>query len=229
MRRGWRAAAVAVLIAAATVATAPAAWAQTGSRTAGAELAAGALVVGAMSLGSSTADLLRPDGGPLTLFRSAARLNPAPGLELHVSAPVTSRVSVEATGTWVPTDVRTRITDDFEDVPDATLTTGMSRFSVEGSLLATLAGRGARTSVFIRAGAGWMREVAGGAALAADGVIGNIGAGVKYWWGTQPPVGGHRLGVRVDGRAVLRWRGLSLGATAVRVAPAASADLLIGF
>jgi hypothetical protein len=67
-----------------------------------------------------------------------------------------------------------------------------------------------------------------GSTLADNGVIGNAGAAVKYWWGDSSSVG-RRLGLRLDGRAVLRSGGVDVGAGSLQVAPAASADLMIGF
>ena len=74
-----------------------------------------------------------------------------------------------------------------------------------------------------------MRELAAGATVAETGVIGNVGTAVKYWWGAPSSIQRRRLGLRLDGRAVLRSGGVDLGVTGVRVAPAASADLMIGF
>lgn len=193
------------------------------------EAAFGALWIGPMPHGERSADLTRPDGGALPLLGTTVSIGPGPGVEAHLARVLSDRVTVEATGTWISTEIRTRITSDFEDAPALTSSTSLTRLSVEGSALWTIATRGDRRTVFLRAGGGWMRELVGGAALAVDGAVGNVGAGVKYWWGTSIPGRGRRLGLRVDGRAVLRWRGVDLGTRIVRVAPAASANLMIGF
>ena len=162
------------------------------------------------------------------LFTSDVSLATGPGAELHFGRPLGSRLALEATGTWTVTKIRTRVSSDFENAPDATLTEDLSRFSVEGSALWRVAG-GANRALYLRGGAGWMRELTPGGTLAETGVIGNVGAAVKYWWGASSSIQGRRLGLRLDGRAVLRSGGVDLGAEGVHVAPAASADLMIGF
>jgi hypothetical protein len=181
-----------------------------------------------MGFGDSDASLTRPSGGPLVLFKSDISLGPGPGAEIHFGRPVGARLAFEATGTWTLTTIRAKVSTDFEGAPDATLTENVSRFSVEGSALWRLAGS-AKRALYLRGGAGWMRELAAGATLAQTGVIGNVGAAVKYWWGASSSVRRRRLGLRLDGRAVVRSDGIDLGESGVHVAPAASADLMIGF
>jgi hypothetical protein len=147
---------------------------------------------------------------------------------VHFGRSVGSRLAVEATGTWTFTTIRAKVSTDIEGAPDATLTEDLSRVSVEGSARWRLAGD-ARRGLYVRAGAGWMRELAAGATLSETGVIGNVGAAMKYWWGASSSVQRRRLGLRLDGRAVLRSGGVDLGEGGVRLAPAASANLMIGF
>ncbi len=225
---GWRRAAVWPVAFSVHTAIASAAAPQLPPEPPRADVAVGVMFTAAMPLGDASADLIRPDGSPLALFRSDVTVRPGPGLEVHVSRRILARWSAELSGTWAVTDIQTRVSSDFEDVPAATLTERLSRFSIEGSALWIVAG-GPTRSVFVRAGAGWMREVAGAATLAEDGIIGSAGAGVKSWWRRATPGGGRRWGVRLDGRAVFRARGVDLGADTVRVAPAAAADLLFGF
>lgn len=193
------------------------------------EAAFGVSWVGTMPTGDRSADLARPDGGPLSLFRTKVSIGPGPGAEVHVSKAVSPGFAAELSGSWTRLEIRTEIIADSEGAALVTATTSLSRIAIEGSGLWTLAGTSDATSFFVRAGGGWMRELAAGAVLAADGAVGNAGAGVKYWWGTSIPGRGRRWGLRVDGRAVLRWRGVDLGTRTVRVAPAASANLMIRF
>ena len=200
--------------------------AQTGLR--GYELSVGALAMGTMPIGSSDATHQRASGGPLLIFSSDVSLGSGPGIEAHFGRAVGPRVALEATGTWSFTTLRTRMSGDIEGAPNTTATEDLSRFSLEGSALWRLAGD-ARRALYLRGGAGWMRELTAGSTLAESGVIGNVGAAVKYWWGASAAVPRRRLGLRLDGRAVLRSGGVDLGASGVQVAPAASADLMIGF
>ena len=200
--------------------------AQTGLR--GYELSAGVVILGTMPISSSDATHTRPGGGRLLIFNSDVSLGAGPGIEVHFGRPAGSRLAFEATGTWSFTTIRTEVSADIEGAPAATVTEDLGRFSVEGSALWRLAG-GAKRALHLRGGAGWMRELAAGATLAGNGVVGNVGATVKYWWGASSSVSRRRLGLRLDGRAVLRSGGVDLGANGVQVAPAASADLMIGF
>jgi hypothetical protein len=184
--------------------------------------------MGSMSMGSRDATHTRPSGGPLLIFNSDASLGPGPGIEVHFGRPAGSRLEFEATGAWTFTTIRTKVSADIEGAQDTTVTEDLTRFSIEGSALWRLAG-GAKRALYLRGGAGWMRELAAGSTLADDGVIGNVGAAVKYWWGASSSAQRRRLGLRLDGRAVLRSGGVDLGASGVQVAPAASADLMIGF
>ena len=192
------------------------------------QVAVGGAYVGAMPLGSESADLQRPDGSPLPLFQTDVSLRQGLGVEVHLTRQLGARSAAEVTGAWTSTRIRTRVSSDFENIPAATLTERLSRFAVEASVLWNFAATADR-SVFLRAGGGWMREVAGSATFTDDGLIGNVGVGMKYWWSRSTPGQGRRWGVRLDGRAVLRARGVDLGAETVRVAPAAAADLLFGF
>jgi hypothetical protein len=181
-----------------------------------------------MPLGDRNASLTRPDGRPLSVFQGEISMGPGPGAEVHFGRAVGTRLAVEATGTWTFTTTRAKVSSDIEGATDATLTEDLSRFSVEGSTLWRLAG-GDRRALYLRGGAGWMRELVSGGTLAETGVIGNVGAAVKYWWGAPSSGQRRRLGLRLDGRAVLRSGGVDLGVSGVRLAPAASADLMIGF
>lgn len=192
------------------------------------EVSVGAVAMGTMPIGSSDATHQRASGGPLLIFSSDVSFGPGAGIEAHFGRAVGSRVALEATGTWSFTPIRTKVAGDIEGAPNATATEDLSRFSLEGSALWRLAGD-ARRALYLRGGAGWMRELTAGSTAAESGVIGNVGAAMKYWWGTSSSVPRRRLGVRLDGRAVLRSGGVDLGASGVQVAPAASADLMIGF
>jgi hypothetical protein len=192
------------------------------------EVAVGALWVGSLDLGRSTAGLLRADRSLLTLFSAETRLGPGAGIEVHVATAVTPGFAVEASAAWTRIEMQAAVSGDFEGVPSTTLTAVVSRASVEGSALWTVR-RTDRASIFVRAGAGWMRELAGDFTLMEDGVVGNAGAGVKYWWGADRANASRRLGLRVDGRAALRYGGIAVGSRVTRVAPAVSASLLIGF
>jgi hypothetical protein len=184
--------------------------------------------MGSMPLGERDALLTRPGGGPFPLFTSEVSFGPGPGLEVHFGRAVGARVGLEGSGAWTFTRIRATLTSDVEGIADTTVSEDVARFSVEGSALVRVAGD-VRRSISLRAGAGWMRELAGGSTLAGTGVIGSLGAAVKYWWGTSSSVQRRQVGMRLDGRAVLRSGGVDLGDSGVRLAPAGSAALMIRF
>ncbi len=85
------------------------------------------------------------------------------------------------------------------------------------------------TSFFTRAGAGWMRELTGGASLASDGVVANAGIGVRHWWRDRPKGSFRRLGFRAEFRLNIRSTSLSPLEPAARVGAAAAGNFVMGF
>ena len=183
---------------------------------------------GPTDFGSADANLLRPNGTPLSVFSTNSSLGPGIGLDAHVSFGLTRRLFAEATGAWGRFQLRTHTSGDVENADPLRLTEDLSRFSVEGSGLWMLWAT-PRAALFARGGAGWMRELAGAGTLMEDGVIGNVGGGVKYWWKNGAPGRLSRLGVRAEGRVVIRSNGITLGEQRTRVTPAASAGIFFGF
>lgn len=185
------------------------------------ELAVTAGALGAVSFGSRDAELIRPNGSPLVIFRAENRLAPGYALEVHIGGRLTDRLGAEATGGWHKASFETRITDDIEDAEPLTVTQTSNRFTVEGAVLYDMLRR-ERLSLFLRGGAGWMRELAGESSLIENGIIANVGVGVKYWWSD-------RVGLRAEGRASARSAGISLGEDKVRIGPVAAAGLIVRF
>jgi len=200
------------------------------------ELGVGGVWIGKFGLGSASANLIQPGGGQLPLFKTEMSLASMPGIEAFAGFRLTKWLHAEATGSFVRGDVRTEVHDDFEGAGSSTLSESMSRFAIEGSALFVLRER-AKTTIYARGGVGWMRELAQGSTLAEDGTVGNVGAGLKYWWVVRqptrptglPPTKGYRMGLRVEGRGVVRSKGLPIGASSARIAPAVSGAFLFAF
>ena len=191
------------------------------------ELAVGGLVFGETSFGTQTAELIAPDGRPVTFFQTENALRPGFGLEAHLGVGLSRSFFIEASGAWSQADFRTRVTSDIEGVADATLKETRTEFSVEGSALWVFARQG-KVHWFARGGAGWRRDLTGNDSLVEDGLIGNAGGGMKYLW--NPAARGFRIaGFRVEGRALLHTRGLTIGEDRLRVTPAAAGSLIIAF
>ncbi len=189
------------------------------------ELAVGGFVFGETSYGSIDAQFITNSGNPLTVFRTESALRPGFGFEVHLGVGLTSSLSLEASGSWTRADFRTRVLDDFEGAGDAVLKETLTRFAVEGSALWAFK-RGSKVTWFARGGAGWMRDLTGNDSLVDDGIIGNLGVGMKYLW---KPAGRGFKGVRVEGRALAQKGGLAIGAEKLRLTPAAAGSLIIGF
>jgi len=219
------------LCAAVAVAWPSAAWAQATPAAAGSrpiELTVQGAWVGPASFGSANQTFLRQDGSSYTVFEAQSSLGSGVGVEANIGYPIGSRLQAEFTGSWSRSGLRTNIVGDVEDADNVTLTETIMRVSVEGGALWTLKTR-ARSTLFLRGGAGWMRELAGSGALAEDGLVANAGVGMKYWWGASTPGQQPRIGLRIEGRVAIRSAGVTLGERSVRVAPIASGGLIVRF
>lgn len=192
------------------------------------ELAVQGSWVGPASFGSANQNYLRPDGSLYPVFQAESSLGSGFGVEANIGYPLGARFQAEFTGGWSRSSLRTEITGDVENADDVTLTETLMRFSLEGAGVWTVRTR-ERSSIFLRGGAGWMRELAGSGALTEDGLVANAGVGMKYWWGTSTPGRQKRIGLRVEGRLSIRSGGITLGERSVRVAPIASGGLIFRF
>jgi len=191
------------------------------------ELAIGAQVILPASLGSTDANLLDPTGAPLRLFRTSTDTGLGLGLEANVGAAVSKRFDVEFSGAWTRFDVRTEITDDFEDVPGTTATETLTRFSAGGAVLWRFA-QGERAAWFLRGGVGWMRELSSDAALAEDGLLLDAGVGVKYWFSTNA-AGEGRFGLRAEFRVLNRRQGIEIDDGSTRLWPVVVGTAVLKF
>lgn len=231
-----RATTAAVAVLACTLGATPV-WAQTTSKPAqttakpaprgprGYEFTAAGTWVGPTSFGTSSADLITPTGTNLVLFSTKSDLRPGYGFEMHLGKRITKRFALEGSGTVTRATLRSQISSDFEDAADVELTESLTRFTVTGSALWTLATHG-RASYFIRGSAGWLRELVGDGALIEDGIVGDAGAGFKYM---KNGTGRKRIGFRVEGRLEMRQSGVTLGEDKLRMSPVVSGGLIIGF
>lgn len=190
----------------------------------------GGSLVGPTPLGSAPAELLGGSGNTtVTQFRVKDSL--ATGFGVHTGIGVALRRSfwIEVAGAWTRSSLKSRIADDFEDADDdGGITSGMSRFQVEASVVRYFRERGAR-AWFVRAGAGWMRETAGGNTLTGDGVVAGAGIGLRHWWRTAGKGSVKRAGIRLEGRADVRSGGIDLGDKSIRFGPAAIAQIVFGY
>jgi len=220
------AALLAALLSVARVAPAQTAAMPTDRRGPGFELDVAGVFTAPVALGQSSATYRRPDGGLFPLFRTEDRAAAGLGAEVHAGVGISSRISLEGTAGWSQAELRSEITSDVEGATGDVLSDRITRFKAEGSVLCTLVQRGS-TSFFARGGIGVMRELSSDSIYAVTGTIGNAGAGVKYWKHTAS--GRRRLGLRVEGRAAIRARGISVGSSTTVIAPEVSGGIMFGF
>lgn len=185
--------------------------------------------VGSTSFGTQPIALTTPSGSQLHVAETSSSLTSGLGLEAHVGRALTSALSFEAVGSWTHRQYKTSVSGDIEQAPSIDATINASRFVLEGAGLYTLH-QTPSANLFAVAGLGWVREVASGNALAQDGAVVDLGAGVKYWLGGAASAARHtRYGVRADVHVSVHRAGLTLDATSSRVTPTLSGGLIIRF
>lgn len=193
------------------------------------EFLVGGIVAGPSSAGSASADLLNGAGDPsVTLFRVDNKLATGFGLEANIGVELRKALWIEITGAFTRQSLNSEIRDDFEDAADETISSGLSRFALEGAVVKYFREKPA-TSWFVRASGGWMRETAGGNTLAGDGVIAHAGLGWRRWFRSTGKGAVKRTGLRLEGRATIRSGGISLGREGIRVGPSGAAHFVFGF
>jgi len=191
------------------------------------ELGIGALVTGTESAGDTNASLLSPGGDSLTLFRASHRITSGLGLEGGLSWRLRDKLRAEVAIGWLKADFESRISGDFEDVPDVSLTQGVQQFRGEVAVAYRVLHRG-RLSAFVRGGAGAFREITTDQALVGNGASASLG-GVAHVLVRQAPSGLFgRLAIRVEARAVVRRSGITFGEEGARVSPTFVAGLVFG-
>jgi hypothetical protein len=194
----------------------------------GVELSVGGTFLAPAPAGSSSADLITSSGSRLTLFDVESRYGIGYGGDATLGFRLSPALWFEVAGGYTWTKAKSEITDDLEDAADVTISETISRASAEGALVWYFADRGT-SAFFIRGSGGWMRELAGGNSLVEDGIIGSGGAGFRRWWRQNRPGGLKRIGLRLEGRLIVRAKGLEFGSANLRLTPAASGLIVFGF
>ena len=175
------------------------------------ELSAGGLYATGYDLGSEDANLVaNPGGGPYKLFESETRTDRAPGGEARLGFRLTQRFTIEGGVLWMRPRVASRLTADLEGAPDVTIREDISRYIFDAALVASVGSfAGGRAIPFMRAGAGYLRDLHEGNVLVEEGQAYHAGGGVTMWLGSG--AGRRRLALRVDVRAYFLDGGIDLG------------------
>jgi hypothetical protein len=195
------------------------------------ELAIGGVWTSPSSLGSddATETANQTGGPPFTLFEASSEIDSGLGAEARLSYYLTPRIAIEGGGIVAWQQVSTRVTSDVEGIPDVTAVEDLTEFVVDGAVAVHLGPLG-RLTPFVRAGAGYLRQLHEGESLVDEGIVYHAGAGAT-WWLSSPRRGFFkRWGLRGDARVVIRDGGFTLDdEDDVRVGATAVAALLIAF
>lgn len=195
-------------------------------------VAGGLLWTGGYGIGESSADLLQNLPGsppPLTLFRAAATVTAAPGVEARLGFAITPRLVVEAGGAYARPSVRVDVTDDLEAAAVSFDGETIGQFTLDVSALYELpvGSPAARLRPYAVAGGGYLRQLHADRVLVETGQVYHAGAGAR-WFLRGAAGDGRPLGVRADVQAAWRHGGIELeGKT--RTMPTVSVLLFWGF
>jgi hypothetical protein len=192
------------------------------------ELSGGLLWQGGFDLGSADADLTRnptTGTGPLAEFSSASTLGAGIGLQARITRYLSNRLAVEG-GLRLTRPVLTiELTNDFESAPDVDADETLTQYVIDGSVVWHFQPfhRG-RAVPFVAAGAGYIRDLHEGNALAETGTEYHALAGLKWWFSSRP----RRLGLRAEGGLSIRDGGFDFK-DGRRTVPVAAASLVYIF
>lgn len=171
------------------------------------EISGGGLFVGGYSAGERSADITaNQTGGPAyTLFKSKTRVDSAPGFEARLGFRVSRLLTIEGGAFMARPKLSTRLTADIEGAPEATVTEDLSVYIIDAAVLASFGAESSRVMPFVRAGAGYVRELHQDNALVETGWAIHAGGGVTFWMNPRQTVG-----VRADARVYFVSGGIDL-------------------
>ncbi len=194
------------------------------------EIGGGVVWSGGFDQGSVSAEETRnstTNNSRFVLFTAAPKAESVAGAQARVGVYVTKPFSVEGGVEYGRPVISARLGDDAESAADVNATETLTRIIVDGSGVFHLTGlsfNDGRGVPFLRAGAGYVRELHEKNEVIETGSEYHVGGGLKLWFGQ----GKHRTGVRVDGGLLFRKGGADTGDKRRRV-PTAGASLVYLF
>jgi hypothetical protein len=194
------------------------------------EIGAGIVWSGAFEQGSASAQETRnstTDLSPFVVFTADSRTEAVAGAQARFGGYLSKAFGIEAGVEYARPKIATRLANDAESADDVTATETLTRIVVDGSALFHLTGlsfNGGRGVPFLRAGAGYVRELHEKNEVIETGRQFHAGGGLKLWFGR----GKHRTGLRADGGVVLRTGGAD-APDKRRTIPTAGASLVYLF
>lgn len=192
------------------------------------EAAAGAVWFSGGALGSSAATLETPGGGEFVLFKTETSLDAGFGPAATVTFFATERIAIEAGFSYARPSMSTRVTDDAEGAPPVTSTIGLQQYLIEGSARWYVGRSFGKIRPFLRAGAGYIRQLDEQSAHVETGRAFHAGAGLDRAFVERGAGRVRRIGLRLDARVVGRSGGIDIDDT-TRLGGAATVQVFFGF
>jgi hypothetical protein len=190
------------------------------------EISAGALYIGGNDLGGRSADLVQNErgGGAYPVFESDNRVDAAPAFEARFGWRFGTRLTVEGGAFMSRPQLTARLTSDVENAPDATIVEDLSLYIFDAAAIVAFGRPEWRVTPFVRAGAGYVRQLHEDNVLVETGQAYHAGGGVTAWFGR----GYRRMGLRLDARVYVLQGDVDLGASD-RTVPAGGAAFVFAF
>jgi hypothetical protein len=193
------------------------------------EIQAGVSWLGSATAGARSATLTAASGGDLALFETASELGGSVLGGIGLGVRLSRALQAEAALSYGTPSLRSRISADREEVPPVTLTERLKQFTVEGTLIVHLVGvQWGRATPFVSAGAGYLRHLHEGDALAEHGSVYHAGAGVTIPVMTAVSGRLKALAVRAEARARVQRGGAAFERRTALV-PVVSSSVVLRF
>jgi hypothetical protein len=194
------------------------------------ETAVGGRLIASTGLGSADATLTESAGEAFKLFSTSSRMDVARALEVRFGVSATGRLQLEAVASLGTSSVRTSIRSDAERIPDTSATESVKELTVGGAVVWRLARPDIvrRAMPLVWAGGGYLGHLHEERRLLESGAIFQVGAGLDLVLTRRPQSGLKAVGVRIDGRGIVRIGGAATD-TRARIAPGAAASLFVRF
>lgn len=197
------------------------------------EISAGGFWATGQALGSSEATLTpnSPGTGRSPLFRTETRLRPGPGVNFRAATFFNGIVGLETGFAYSRPQVSTSISGDPEAAGATVAQERLAEYAIDVAFithLPGLSGNGGRVMPFVTGGASYVRQLHESEVLLETGRLYHAGGGLKFLFGVRPLQRLKAVGIRVEGRAVLRDGGFDLG-DARRLFGVAATSLILLF
>jgi hypothetical protein len=174
------------------------------------EVSGGGQFIGPIGFGDVAAGETTIGGGSRALFDSRTSLDQSVGEVATIGVRLSHLLRVEGRFAFNRTRLSTRITSDAEGVSNITVTAPVAQVLVEAGVLAQPGRwRMGKTSPFITAGLGYLRQLNEGRTLVETGRSMYVGAGLYYIRASTRPRRLKATGVRADVREQIMRDGVA--------------------